>query len=292
MKLDGAVAIVTGGGRGIGAALARALADAGARVVVADLDSANAEAVADGIGAAAVGTGADVTAERDLRGLIALAEERFGPVDLFCANAGIQGPIGFGDEDEWASIVDVNVMAHVRAARLLVPTWLQRGHGYFVATASAAGLLTQVGAAPYSVTKHAAVAFSEWLSVTYGDRGIGVSCLCPMGVNTAMLQAGLEADDPAMKASTDVVVGAGDVLEPEQVAAAVLVALDEERFLVLPHPEVLEFSRRKADDYDRWIRGMRRLQSTATAGSATATSSPSRHLLQPDFSPEGERHGR
>jgi NAD(P)-dependent dehydrogenase (short-subunit alcohol dehydrogenase family) len=264
VKVDGAVAVVTGGAGGIGAALAHALADAGARIVVADLDGAGAEATASRIGAAAADIGADVAAEAELRRVLDLARERFGPVDLFCANAGISGGLGLGDGDEdWARTIDVNVMAHVRAARLLVPEWLERGRGYFVSTASAAGLLSQIGTAPYSVTKHAAVGFSEWLSITYGDRGIGVSCLCPMGVDTNMYRSGIEADDAA-RVSAEVVARAGDVLEPEQVADAVLQALAEERFLILPHPQVLEFFRRKADDYDRWLRGMRRLQGAVT----------------------------
>jgi NAD(P)-dependent dehydrogenase (short-subunit alcohol dehydrogenase family) len=263
MNVAGSVAIVTGGGSGIGRALAVRLAAAGARVVVADLDGEGAATTVEAIGAGAAGTAADVADEGDLRRVIALAEERFGPVDLFCANAGIGGGPGLGDGDEdWARTIDVNVMAHVRAARLLVPAWLERGRGYFVATASAAGLLTQVGAAPYAVTKHAAVAFSEWLSVTYGDRGIGVSCLCPMGVNTAMLQGGLEADDAGGRLGALVVEHAGRVLEPEEVAERVVEAIEAERFLVLPHPEVLGFFQRKASDYDRWLRGMRRLQAS------------------------------
>jgi NAD(P)-dependent dehydrogenase (short-subunit alcohol dehydrogenase family) len=261
VNVDGKVAVVTGGGGGIGAALAGRLVAAGARVVVADLDGDRAHAVASALGDAAAGTGADVASEADLRAVLALAEERFGPVDVFCANAGISGPTGLGDSDEqWARTIDVNVMAHVRAARLLVPGWLERGSGYFVATASAAGLLTQIGAAPYSVTKHAAVGFAEWLSVTYGDRGIAVSCLCPMGVNTNMLHAGIDSDDRAEQLGAKVVAEAGDIVEPEEVADRVLEAMADERFLILPHPEVLEFSRRKAADYDRWLRGMRRLQ--------------------------------
>jgi NAD(P)-dependent dehydrogenase (short-subunit alcohol dehydrogenase family) len=157
------------------------------------------------------------------------------------------------------------VRAHILAARKLVPGWVERGEGYWLTTASAAGLLTQIGSAPYSVTKHAAVAFAEWLSVTYGDRGLGVSCLCPMGVNTAMLNAGLDSGgDEGL--GTRVVAAAGDVLEPEDVAGAVVEALREERFLVLPHPEVLEFFRRKGADYDRWLKGMRRLQATVAGG--------------------------
>jgi NAD(P)-dependent dehydrogenase (short-subunit alcohol dehydrogenase family) len=261
LNVDGKVAVVTGGARGIGAALAGRLVAAGARVVVADLDGDGAQAVAAALGDAAVGTGADVASEADLRAVLALAEERFAPVDVFCANAGISGPTGLGDSDEqWARTVEVNVMAHVRAARLLVPGWLQRGSGYFVATASAAGLLTQIGAAPYSVTKHAAVGFAEWLSVTYGDRGIAVSCLCPMGVNTNMLHAGIESTDTAEQLGAKVVAEAGDIVEPEEVADRVLEAMADERFLILPHPEVLEFSRRKSADYDRWLSGMRRLQ--------------------------------
>ncbi|HWH92805.1 MAG TPA: SDR family oxidoreductase [Baekduia sp.] len=264
MNVEGKVAIVTGGAGGIGAALSRALADAGARVVVADLDGDGAAAVAASIGDAAHGAGADVASTDALRELIAVAETRFGPVDLFCANAGIGGPQGLGDDDAaWAQTIDVNVLAHVRAARLLVPAWLQRGAGYFVTTASAAGLLSQIGAAPYSVTKHAAVAFAEWLSITYGDRGVGVSCLCPMGVNTNLLNEGLDGDATALGAR--VVAAAGEVLEPEVVADRVLEAVAAETFLVLPHPEVLEFFRRKSTDYDRWLRGMRRLQ-TATDG--------------------------
>jgi NAD(P)-dependent dehydrogenase (short-subunit alcohol dehydrogenase family) len=263
VNIDGKVAIVTGAAGGIGAALARALADAGARVVVVDLDGDGAEAVAASIGdrTHAVGAGADVSSTDALRTMVALAETAFGPVDLFCANAGVGGPQGLGDDDAgWARAIDVNVLAHVRAARLLVPEWLERGSGYFVATASAAGLLTQIGAAPYSVTKHAAVAFAEWLSVTYGDRGIGVSCLCPMGVNTNMLNEGLEAADDATALGARVVASAGAVLEPEEVAQRVLEAIAAETFLILPHPEVLDFFRRKGTDYDRWLRGMRRLQ--------------------------------
>jgi NAD(P)-dependent dehydrogenase (short-subunit alcohol dehydrogenase family) len=264
MDVEGKVAVVTGGAGGIGAALARRLAAAGAAgVVAADLDGDGAIAVADGIGAdRAAGIGADVASTDALREVLALAERRFGPVDLFCANAGILGEPGIGDSDEaWQRALDVNLLAHVRAARLLLPGWLRRGGGYFVTTASAAGLLTQIGAAQYAVSKHGAVAFAEWLSVTYGDRGIGVSCLCPMGVDTAMLNAGLDAEDDVSQLGARVVAHAGEVLPPEEVADRVLEALEAEHFLVLPHPEVLEFFRRKGSDYDRWLRGMRRLQS-------------------------------
>jgi NAD(P)-dependent dehydrogenase (short-subunit alcohol dehydrogenase family) len=266
VNVQGQVAVVTGGGGGIGGAVARRLVADGARVVVADLDGDAAAAVADGLGEAAVAVGADVSSVDGIERVLALAAERFGPVDVYCANAGIAGAQGLGDSDEeWARTIDVNVLAHVRAARLLVPDWLERGSGYFVATASAAGLLTQIGAAPYSVTKHAAVAFSEWLSVTYGGRGIRVSCLCPMGVDTNMLNEGLDSDDEAEALGAKVVAQAGDVLAPEEVAERVLEAIGDERFLILPHPEVLDFYRRKGTDYDRWLRGMRRLQQAVTA---------------------------
>lgn len=245
MDVDGKVAVVTGAGGGIGAALARALTEAGARVVTTDLQGD-------------VDVTADVSRSDEIERVLAAAP---GPVDLYCANAGIGGEQGLGDDEaEWERIIDVNVLAHVRAARLLLPGWLERGSGYFVGTASAAGLLTQIGAAPYSVTKHAAVAFAEWLSVTYGDRGVGVSCLCPMGVNTNMLNGGLDAEDADVALGANVVAAAGEILEPEEVAAKVLEAIAAETFLVLPHAEVLDFYRRKGSDYDRWIHGMRRLQ--------------------------------
>jgi NAD(P)-dependent dehydrogenase (short-subunit alcohol dehydrogenase family) len=254
MELADKVAVVTGGASGIGRAMALRFAAEGAKgVVVGDLDGEGAEAVAREIGDAALPFRCDVTDPGHADALIGAAESAFGPVDLFCANAGVA--VGHGLEDDvavWERALDVNVRAHVIAARQLVPRWLERGGGYFLATASAAGLLTQIGSAPYAVTKHAALAFAEWLSVTYGERGIGVSCLCPMGVNTAMLAG----DDAAVRTVTT----AGAVLEPEEVAATALEAIAAERFLALPHPEVLTFFRRKGDDYDRWLAGMRRLQ--------------------------------
>lgn len=261
MELAGKVAIVTGGASGIGRALARRFAEErAAGVTVADLDVDGAAAVADEIGALALGIGCDVAAEDQVRDLIERTEGRFGPVDLFCANAGVGMGTDLDTPDEvWDRVLDVNVRAHIIAARLLVPGWLDRGGGYFLSTASAAGLLTQIGSAPYSVTKHAAVALAEWLAVTYGDRGIRVSCLCPMGVDTAMLNAGLDAVEREGLGAR-VVAATGEVLQPEDVAGTVVEALREERFLVLPHPEVLEFFRRKGSDYDRWLAGMRRLQ--------------------------------
>jgi NAD(P)-dependent dehydrogenase (short-subunit alcohol dehydrogenase family) len=267
MELSGKVVAVTGGASGIGRALARRFAQEGARgVAVADLDSDGARVVAEEIGEkmgkAAIGIGCDVAREDEMKALISKTEEALGPIDVFCANAGVgQGTDLDTPDDVWALAFDVNVKAHVIAARLLVPTWLDRGEGYFVSTASAAGLLTQIGSAPYSVTKHGAVAFAEWLAVTYGRRGLRVSCLCPMGVNTAMLNAGLDAVD-RQGVGARVVAAAGEVLEPQDVAAVVVDAMREERFLILPHPEVLEFFRRKGSDYDRWIAGMQRLQAT------------------------------
>src|SRR3954451_873641 len=260
MELNGKVAVVTGGASGIGRAMAWRFADEGAKgVVVADLDRTGAEAAASEIGPQALGVGCDVTDDDQVRALVARAEEAFGAVDLFCANAGVAVGIGLEESKEtWDLAFGVNIRSHIAAAQALIPGWLERGEGYFLTTASAAGLLTQIGSAPYAVTKHAAVAFAEWLSVTYGDRGVRVSCLCPQGVNTPMLQAGV-ATDEAPKA-TDVVRAAGNVIEPEQVADVVVEGLREERFLILPHPEVLTYFQRKGSDYDRWLAGMRRLQ--------------------------------
>jgi NAD(P)-dependent dehydrogenase (short-subunit alcohol dehydrogenase family) len=265
VKVAEKVAIVTGGGHGIGAALAAKLVQQDARVVVADLDADAARSVAEGINAdrpgAAVGAAADVCDAVQIRRLIELAESEFGPVDLYFANAGITGAPGLDvSEADWDRSIDVNVRAHIRAAQLLVPGWVQRGEGYFVSTASAAGLLTQLGSATYSVTKHAAVGFAEWLHITYGDQGVRVSCLCPMGVNTNLLYAPGESDDPMARLATRAVTTAGEVMEPAQVAEAVLQAIDEERFLILPHPSVLDMYRQKGVDYDRWLRGMRRYQ--------------------------------
>jgi NAD(P)-dependent dehydrogenase (short-subunit alcohol dehydrogenase family) len=254
MNLSDRVVVVTGAASGIGRAMARRFAEEGARgVVVADLDGAGAQAVANAIGDRALGVATDVADEAQVADLVARARDAFGPIDLFCANAGVAiGADEASPDAEWDLALAVNVRAHVYAARKLLPAWLERGEGYFLATASAAGLLTQIGSAPYAVSKHAAVAFAEWLSVTYGDRGIRVSCLCPMGVRTAMT-----AGDGL---ATDIVATAGAMLEPEDVAAAVVEGLREERFLILPHPEVMTFLRRKVDDHERWLSGMRRLQ--------------------------------
>lgn len=255
MKLKNKVAVVTGGANGIGRALCERFAEDGARgVVIADLDIEGAEALAKKIGGLAVKT--NVAVETDIANLVGRAIETYGEIDLFCSNAGIGTPGGADEPNEiWQGIWDVNVMAHIYAARHVLPGMLARGEGYILATASAAGLLTQIGSAPYSVTKHAAVAFAEWLSITHGDAGIKVSCLCPQGVNTDLLRSSAGGPGEFLRANA---------LEPSDVADAVVKALDEERFLVLPHPEVAEYFSRKATDYDRWLRGMRRLQASFT----------------------------
>ncbi len=265
MELADKVCVVTGGASGIGRALAERFADEGAAgVVVADLDEVGALRAAAQIAARhpgrAVGIACDVARPEENVRLVDRATAAFGPVNLFCANAGVTvGTDEQTPDDEWDAALGVNLRAHVHAARLLVPEWLERGTGWFISTASAAGLLTQIGAAPYAVSKHAAVAFAEWLSVAYGDRGIGVSCLCPMGVDTGLLHAGTSAGDGAAVA-TRAVLAAGAVLTPAEVAGVVVDGLRDERFLILPHPEVATFARRRADDPDRWLAGMRRLQ--------------------------------
>ena len=253
MDLRDRVAVVTGAGGGIGGALASALAGAGARVVATDRDEPPAEH-------AALTRALDVTDADATAALLAEIEREVGPVDVFLANAGVAAgtdPLDTSDA-VWDTVLDVNLRAHITAARLLLPGWLERGEGYFVSTTSAAGLLTQIGSAPYAVSKHAALAFAEWLSVTYGSRGVRVSTVCPMGVATSMLEAADADGLSALAAGT--VRAAGEVLTPDAVAAAVLQGIADERFLVLPHPEVLTFFQRKAGDYERWLEGMRRLQ--------------------------------
>lgn len=265
MELSGSVAVITGAGSGIGQALAVAFAGAGAAVVAGDVDEAGLNETVDGLGSAIAVT-ADVSTTDGITRLLATARTEFGPVDLFVANAGITGAPGLGDDEaDWDRIIDVNLRAHIRAAKLLVPEWEVRGRGYFVAVASAAGLLTQLGAAGYAVTKHAAVGFAEWLSITYGAKGIGVSCVCPMGVDTPLLNGMVSSDDPATRLAAAAVRQAGDVLGPEKVAELTVDAVRAERFLVLPHAAVLDMYRQKGSDYERWIAGMRRYQ-TALEG--------------------------
>lgn len=258
MELSGKNVVVTGAGRGIGEALARAFHAEGANVVLADLEGA--EAAADSLDERAVGIVSDVSTRDGNRALVDAAKQAFGTVDLFFANAGVGvgSDLFESDEDTWSLAFDVNVHAHRWAAEFLLPAWLERGDGYFCSTASAAGLLAQIGSAPYTLTKRAAVAFAEWMSITYGDQGVKVSCLCPQGVNTEMLHAG----DDAMS-GTNVVKLAADVLEPEQVAADCVETIRAERFLILPHPEVADYTQFKANDPDRWLAGMRKLQRRA-----------------------------
>lgn len=259
MELAGKVAVVTGGAHGIGQALCRRFAGGGATVVVSDIDGSGAAAVAAEVGGIAFTT--NVAREADIQDLVAGALAAHGRVDLFCSNAGISVDGGENVSDsDWKRILDINVMAHIYAARAVLPAMLERGDGYLVNTVSAAGLLSQVGSAPYSVTKHAALAFAEWLSITYGDRGIKVSALCPQGVKTNMLFS-------APGGGSFLLEGA---VEPAFVAEKVVETLREERFLVLPHPEVAEYFRRKASDYDRWLRGMRRLHASVEAMHSSA----------------------
>lgn len=252
MEPDGRHVVITGAAGGIGSALARGFAAAGATVSVADLDLAGAEGVAAEVDGAAFE--ADVSDPRSIAALVAAAADANGPVDLFWSNAGIPGPMGGPEapDAEWQATWDINLMSHVWAARELLPAMLERGEGYLASTASAAGLTTQVSAAAYSVTKHAAVALAEWLSITYRERGIAVSCLCPQGVQTAMLErAKVEPVGGAL-------LKAGGIMEPDEVAEVCLTAVRDERFLILPHPEVAQHLAFKGADPERWQSGMRK----------------------------------
>ena len=255
MKVENKVVVVTGAASGIGKELCLRFAREGARAVVcSDIDAAGTQATADEIASLpevktqTLVQVCNVAVEDEVIALADASTEAFGQIDLFCSNAGIFTP---GTEQvsnaEWTRIWEINVMAHIYAARAVLPAMLERGEGYLLNTASAAGLLSQVGSAPYAVTKHAAVGFAEWLSITYGHSGIKVSVLCPQAVRTAMTAQG------------GGVAALDGMLEPAQLADTVIETLDEERFLVLPHPEVLTYMRRKTDDYDRWLGGMRRL---------------------------------
>lgn len=265
MELTDRVVVVTGAASGIGRALATAFAAAGAAVVVGDLTQAGVDATAARIVAAggrATGIAADAASTEGIAAMVAAATERFGPVDVYVANAGIIGPPGLGDDEaDWDAVIDVNVRAHVRAAKAVIPDWVRRGSGHFVTVASAAGLLTQLGAAGYAVTKHAAVGFAEWLAITYGGQGVGVSCVCPMGVATPLLDGITDSSDATARLAAAAVRNAGDVLSPDQVAAATVQAVRSGTFLVLPHPAVLDMYRQKGADYERWLTGMRRYQS-------------------------------
>ncbi len=249
MKIEGKVVVVTGAASGIGRALARRFEAEGAKgLALADVQEGPLREVAAEVGGIAVPT--DVTSEADIANLVARAEAALGPIDVFCSNAGI---LSLGDADtadaEWARNWDIHVMAHVYAARAVLPGMIARGRGYLVNTSSAAGLLSHVFSATYSTTKHGAVAFAEYLSIAHGDQGIKVSVLCPQAVRTAMLE-GSEAE----------IASLDGVVEPDEVADCVIETMEREAFLILPHPQVLEYTRLKTADYDRWLKGMRRLR--------------------------------
>ncbi|MFO7190752.1 SDR family oxidoreductase [Thermocrispum sp.] len=248
--MSGQRMVVTGAGHGIGRALATRLAAEGCRVLVNDIDAGAAEQVAREIGAEAVGC--DAASEDGVAELVAAAGDLWGGVDVWFGNAGVERGRGLqASEADWAASLEVNLLAHVRAARLLMPEWLERGHGRFVVTASAAGLLTMLGSPTYSASKHAVVAFAEWLSATYRHRGIVVQAVCPQGVRTRMVeQAG------PMKA----VLEHDGILPPERVADAVWEALHDDRFLILPHPEVAAYYAARAQDTDRWLADMNKVQ--------------------------------
>jgi NAD(P)-dependent dehydrogenase (short-subunit alcohol dehydrogenase family) len=259
MEIAGRVIVVTGGARGIGRALAKRFASARAEaVVVADIDLDGASRVAKEIGGLAFQC--DVSRESDVKQLIDRVQTEQGRIDIFCSNAGIA--VGGGPEtptDQWQRIWDVNLMSHVFVARHVLPAMLERGEGYILGTVSAAGLLNHVFAAPYGVTKAAALSLFEWLSIAHGGQGIRISCLCPQGVKTDMLEAERRV---GLEFLTE------NALEPDAVAEVVLQGLGDERFLILPHPEVEEYFRRKATDYDRWLKGMRRLRANILSASS------------------------
>ena len=251
MTVKDQVCVVTGGAHGIGRALAERFAAEGAKaVVVADLDLPAAQQVASGFGGLAIGC--DVSSEADLVRVLDTVEYAYGPIGLFCSNAGIaiEGGLEVTDTD-WDRIMRINFMSHVWLARHLVPRMLRNGGGAMLQTVSAAGLLTQLGSAPYAVSKHAAMSFAEWLAITFGARGLKVFALCPQGVRTALLEA-------SSQGSMNFLVETA--LDPAEVAGAVIAGLAHEKFLILPHPDVAEYFRRKGADYDRWLRGMQRLQ--------------------------------
>lgn len=257
MEIRNKVVVVTGGAMGIGAALCRRFAQEGAAgVVVSDIEEAAATAVAQEIGGIAVRT--DVSVESSVQDLVATAIEYYGRIDIFCSNAGIFGARGGVEvpNEIWQKVWEVNVLAHLYAARAVLPHMLERGEGYLVNTVSAAGLLNQIDGAPYGVSKHAAIGLAEYLSIEYGSKGIRVSCICPQGVRTRMLLGESGEDDSFLKAGS---------VSAEHVAETAVRGIEAERFLILPHPEVEEYHRRKGSDYDRWLRGMRRLREQVTS---------------------------
>jgi NAD(P)-dependent dehydrogenase (short-subunit alcohol dehydrogenase family) len=263
VELSGASAVVTGAASGIGEAIAQRLLERGATVVIGDLDAARLEATASRLDADHPGRVSHVAGDASDASHVAALIEAAGEVDAFFANAGVFKGFGLeATDDEWALSWDVNVKAHVVAARALVPGWVERGAGCFVSTASAAGLLTQLGSPTYSTTKHAAVGFAEWLAATYGDQGVQVCCLCPMGVRTDMLVEGETSADGDARLGMKSVVSAGETLSPLEVADVLLAAVEAEAFFALPHPEVGTMYARKAADTDHWISGMQRFRTS------------------------------
>ena len=256
MEVKDKTIVVTGGASGIGRALCQRFAREGAKAVtVADINEEGATAVADDIKGLAVKC--DVRKEGDIIELVRQTEEKSGPIDMFCSNAGItvDGGVEVSNED-WQNIWEINVLSHIYAARAVIPGMIEGGGGYLLNTSSAAGLLNQIGSAPYAVTKHAAVGLAENIAITYGEQGIKVSVICPQAVRSEMTRDGAG------------VAGVDGMIEPEQVADAVMEGLADERFLILPHPEVRTYMERKVADYDRWLRGMCRLQKRFLEGEA------------------------
>lgn len=257
MNCEDKIIIVTGGAHGIGRALAQRFATEGARaVIVADVDLTAAQTVAHEIGGMAIKT--DVSSEADVIKLVKDVTEQFGQIDLICSNAGIAGVAGGAEvaNEIWQKIWEINVMSHIYLARAVLPQMLERGNGYLLLTVSAAGLLSHFEAAPYTVSKHAALSFGEWLSIAHHDDGIRVSCLCPQGVNTRMILGEDGQQENFLREGA---------LEPEQVADSVIEGLKDEQFLILPHAEVADYFRHKATDYERWLRGLRRMRESVLA---------------------------
>jgi len=252
MEVENKRVIITGSANGIGSSLSRVFKERNVKsMILVDLDESNNSKLANEVGG--IPYKADVGSEDDIIKLVEFAKQEMGGIDIFCSNAGISGTGGLlnTSNEDWSNIWNVNVMSHIHAAKHALPSMLEQGHGYFMNTASAAGLLTQLGAAGYSVTKSAAVSFAEWLKITYGERGIGVSCLCPQGVRTPMVE-----DAPEIVGS---LVSIDGLLEPDVVANEVIECIEKEQFLITPHPEVLEYMKIKASDPDRWINGMQSL---------------------------------
>jgi NAD(P)-dependent dehydrogenase (short-subunit alcohol dehydrogenase family) len=256
MQIEDKVVVITGAGSGIGRALARGMAAVGAKAVVCtDLNGDNATESAEMIGPAATSAVLDVGDEQAIEALVRQTEESFGSVDVFVSNAGYGQPGGLDlPTADWMRMMNVHTWSHLAAARAVIPGMLERGGGYLLNTASAAGLLTQMNSGPYAVSKHAAVALAEWIAINYGDQGIGVSVLCPQAVRTNIGGPRKPGEEVKRQASFD------GILEPETVADACIEAIRDEKFLVLPHPEVATYFQRKANDYDRWLRGMRRFR--------------------------------